>query len=275
MDFNKLSLGSAWQSVSTIWKRLGLRGALAYILCERLYTLRMLPRKEILSPDKQLCHLFVKNVPFPLLCRRGTSDRWAFGQIFVRQEYTALSVRRQPKLIIDCGANVGYTSVYFLNKYPSAHIIAIEPDIDNFELLVKNLSPYGERAQAIHAAIWPEPTDLVVCRAPEGSREEWGTWVRPSQVDEAADIRGIDIPFILTESGFGHIDVLKIDIEGAEAALFAHQSQEWIHKVNAFFIELHNPECERAFRQALSGHDFIFSQRGEITVAVKTEDRKQ
>lgn len=264
-----LSSGSGRRFVLTIWKQLGLRGALAYILCERLYLLRIFFGKWDSVSNKQMCHLFVKDVPFPLLCRSGTSDRWAFGQIFVRQEYAALPSQQKPKLIIDCGANVGYTSVYFLNKFPSSYVIAIEPDINNFELLRNNLSSYGERAQAIHAAIWPEPTDLVVCRAPEGSREEWGSWVRPSQIDESPDIRGMDISTLLAESGFDQVDILKIDIEGAETALFAHKNREWIDKVNTFFIELHNPESERAFRQALSDDDFLFSQKGEITVAVR------
>jgi len=44
-------------------------------------------------------------------------------------------------LIIDAGANVGYSSVYFLSNFPNCRVIAIEPDGDNFASLQKNLAP--------------------------------------------------------------------------------------------------------------------------------------
>jgi len=49
---------------------------------------------------------------------------------------------RQP-LIIDCGANIGCASVWFATQYPKARILAVEPDPDNFRMLVRNSKPYA------------------------------------------------------------------------------------------------------------------------------------
>jgi hypothetical protein len=62
------------------------------------------------------------------------------------------------------------------------------------------------------------------------------------------------------------IDILKIDIEGAESVLFSG-APRWVNKVRAFAIELHNNECRQAFYGALDYEEFSYSVSGEITLA--------
>lgn len=112
--------------------------------------------------------------------------------------------------------------------------------------------------------------DEKLCKAKEDSKNEWGTWVRPCQLEEAPDIMAVAIQTILTDSGFECIDILKIDIEGAEIEVFAHNFRSWIDKVDTFLIELHSNDCARIFQSALSGGIFAFSVHGEITVANRT-----
>src|SRR5687768_3676011 len=83
------------------------------------------------------------NIKAPVHLRPGTSDSGVFGQIFLKHEYD-LNLGFEPKVIIDGGANIGLSSVYFKNKYPNAKIIAIEPDEDNFEMLRKNTATYSD-----------------------------------------------------------------------------------------------------------------------------------
>lgn len=49
---------------------------------------------------------------------------------------------KSPRVIVDAGANIGLTSVFYSNKYPRAKIFAIEPEPSNFELLKKNTASY-------------------------------------------------------------------------------------------------------------------------------------
>ena len=48
-------------------------------------------------------------------------------------------IREIHQLYIDAGANIGLTSIYFANKFPNAKIVALEPEIDNYIILQKNI----------------------------------------------------------------------------------------------------------------------------------------
>jgi hypothetical protein len=93
----------------------------------------------------------------PLWARTRSSDLYAFLQIFVRREYECLNLI-DGDLILDLGANVGYSSAYFLSRYPKSPVVAVEPDPRNFAMLQRNLAPYGSRATVIQAAVWSHST---------------------------------------------------------------------------------------------------------------------
>ena len=81
-----------------------------------------------LSPPKSpFVWLLSKHARYPLRCRPGTSDVAVFGQIFRDLEYQCLDNARDVSLILDCGANVGYSAAYFLTCFPRAQVIAVEP----------------------------------------------------------------------------------------------------------------------------------------------------
>jgi hypothetical protein len=87
--------------------------------------------------------LTLKNAQFPLRCRPNTSDKDAFEQIFIEREYSCLDDLSNVDLVIDCGANVGYSAAYFLTRFPNCKVICVEPDFSNFKLLEKNLAPFA------------------------------------------------------------------------------------------------------------------------------------
>src|SRR4051794_1523575 len=64
----------------------------------------------------------------PLFVRRNTTDMWTFDQIFVDHEYRCIDHLKNIRTIVDAGANVGYSSAYFLSRFPDVRIIAVEPD---------------------------------------------------------------------------------------------------------------------------------------------------
>ena len=90
---------------------------------------------------------------FPLLARAGSTDLRVFGQIFVEREYAPLDDVRDASLIIDCGANVDYSSAYFATRFPAAALVAVEPDPGNFDLLARNLAPYGQQVTLVRSAV--------------------------------------------------------------------------------------------------------------------------
>jgi FkbM family methyltransferase len=208
--------------------------------------------------------LSVKDIKYPVYCRHGTSDKFVFDQIFIEEEYAGLGKLENVHWIIDCGANVGYSAVYLLNKYPQAKVIAIEPDPGNFELCSMNLAPYGDRAYVINSAIWSSTVDLVIHR-PLQDNGEWAIQVRPCKPGETPALNAIGIKSLFEDFNLDRVDILKVDIETAELEVFGHNYQEWLKKVKYIAIELHGKECEEVFFKALSSIKHNSWSAGELT----------
>ena len=187
----------------------------------------------------------------PLRVRLRTSDIDAWIQVFEGREYECLPTF-QPKTIIDAGANVGMATVYFANRYPEARIVAVEPETSNFCLLQKNVAPYPN-VTPIQAALWSENTLLSLIDPGLG---KWG--YRTSRIDAAMNDRtsqkvaAFTVEQIMSDYEFDSVDILKIDIEGAEKEVFENSSP-WINRVRLLIVELHEhlkPGCTRSFYNA-------------------------
>lgn len=210
--------------------------------------------------------LYSKYSLFPLLCRPHTTDMNVFVSIFKDREYRCLDDARDVGLIIDCGANVGYSSAYFLSRFPEAFVVAIEPDPENLAIMEANLAPFGSRYRAIHSAVWSHPTGLLLDETTLAKGGEWTRAVRESKNGEKPAMTAVDIGTLLAESDYDRISILKMDIEGAESVVFSSNYESWIKKVDAIVIELHNDECRSIFGKAISGINFGISQCDELTV---------
>jgi FkbM family methyltransferase len=216
-------------------------------------------------------YLISKDAKFPLICRSHTSDADVFTQIFIDREYACLDDLPSVDLIIDCGANVGYSAAYFLTRFPKCNVICVEPDLSNFKILEKNLEPYKERVKTIHSGIWSHSTGLKILETPYRDGREWAVQVRESKPGEVAELQAIDIGSILKESGFDKLSILKMDIEGAEAVVFKNNYESWLPLVDNMVIELHDDtsfgQATDIVMNAISAHKlFDVSRYGELTV---------
>jgi len=198
------------------------------------------------------------NLMHPVALRLDSTDAEVYGQVITEEEYAPI-LDAGARTIVDCGANIGLTSAWFLSRLPEAQVIAIEPFPANAELCRRNLAPYGARARVIEAAVWNRCTSLVLDYS---GGSEWGVRVRPARPGEAGEIAAIDIPHL----GLPWIDILKIDIEGSEEDLFAEAEQTWLPTVCNIAIELHGPGREQVFFDALSRYRYVLSRSGELTI---------
>src|SRR5262249_52041374 len=137
---------------------------------------------------------------YPLQCRPRTSDVDVFSQIFVGREYRCLDDIREADLIVDCGANVGFSTAYLLTQYPQADVIAIEPDPDNYAALQVNVAPYGGRCRTIRSALWSHCTGLVLSEELFCDGREWARTVRPARDAETPLMVAVDVASLLKES---------------------------------------------------------------------------
>jgi FkbM family methyltransferase len=205
---------------------------------------------------------------FPVWCRSHSSDIDVFSQIFVHREYRCLDASMDVGVVIDCGANVGYSSAYFLSKFPNCTVIAVEPDPGNFTVLERNLAPYGNRVRAVPSGVWSETIGLVMDETVFRDGREWARRVRPALADETVAMEAVDIQSLIDSSGSERISILKIDIEGAEYEVFSSPRwRDWIDLVDTVVIEVHSEDAYRATMAAFDEAQFETTWSDELIVA--------
>jgi FkbM family methyltransferase len=211
----------------------------------KLFTLLRLPggNRELVIPGHQA----------PLVIRRNTTDREVFEYIYVDQYYERWNYPEHPRTIVDAGAYTGYSSIYFSTKFADARILAIEPDAGNFRMLVRNTRSCA-RIDPTHAALWSTDASISIANPDDAA---WG--YRAVQQEAGS----VQIPTIRMDEALawadGHIDLLKLNIEGAERELFAAPDLSWLHHVDTIMIEVHDwiaPGSSMALYRALATSQF-------------------
>lgn len=205
---------SLLEGLSGYYELDGLRGVMrisAYRLFGR-------PREISVHPE---------TVKLPIHLRLRTSDISIYKDVLLGHEYDAELPFIPQCIEVDCGANIGLASIYFANKYPQAQIIALEPETSNFELLVRNVSGY-RNILPIQVALWKENGEVGLS----------GSSKFAFQVCRGQGVRAITMNTLMSEAGLDQIDVLKVDIEGAEKEVF--QSCDWMPRIRVLMIELHD-----------------------------------
>ncbi|MBR3051744.1 MAG: FkbM family methyltransferase [Selenomonadaceae bacterium] len=199
------------------------------------------------------------------------NDKPIVDSIFDLQEYLLPIENFQPKLILDCGGNIGCTAVYFANKYPAAQIYSVEPEKNNFKLLKFNTAFY-DNIHPLKSALWDKETFIRVEDKGFGIA---GFMTFETTADDPDAFKTTTVAKLLAESSFDEIDLLKIDIEGAEKEVFsAPDVDEWLPKVKVLTIELHDRMkrgCSYEFFKAVSKYKWFFAFRGENLIFIREE----
>ncbi len=201
----------------------------------------------------------------PVYLRNGTSDYDTFSSTFLFGEFNLSLPLPDKPVILDLGANIGCSSVYLAHKYPQARIIAVEPELSNFECLERNTKPYP-CIKCCRYALWTHNDGVDVVDTKSG---KWGFRTENHHSDAGTtSTPSITINKLLLKEGLDYVDLMKIDIEGAERELFSGGTG-WIRQVGAMVIELHDQSlkgCSRAFYQAITQYDFKQSFSGEKVI---------
>jgi FkbM family methyltransferase len=206
-----------------------------------------------------------QGIPYPLKLRLGTTDVSVARQVLIEKHYD-FEMDFTPRTIIDAGANIGLSAVYFANRFPGAQIVALEPEASNYELLKWNTRYYSNIAP-MFGALWNVGGEIVLedpghghhgfqTRDGDGNLGVVGTRVRAWTVLQ-----------LIEERNWSQVDLLKVDIEGAEREVFS-DSSAWIARTRAIMIELHESMrggCEKTFKESTA--DFSRrATRGESTL---------
>jgi FkbM family methyltransferase len=221
--------------------------------------LKLALRKQ--GHDEIRIHLFPINRDVNI--RFGTSDLNCLKKVFLSREYaTPFDIR--PKVIVDAGANIGMATLYFATQYPAAKIFAIEPEPSNFKILQQNCSGLAN-VILIEAALWPIEQMVSIANPQD---EKFAFTVAPSTGESPSvdKVLTVTIQDLLKKITASRIDLLKLDIEGAELELFSNYPEAWLKKVQVIAMELHDrfrAGCSNAFYSAIVKHKFRQEVNGE------------
>lgn len=202
--------------------------------------------------SKKGSHYFVKAsfLKAPFVLRDNKSDKPIFFQVFYEKQYDLYNVNFPIAFkIIDGGANIGCASVYFSIRFPNAEILAIEPEVNNFKLLEKNTHSY-ENIQCVQAGIWNKNEELSITNPEAGAAE----YMFANNSTSDYIIKGMTISSLLALKNWNDVDIVKLDIEGAEKEVFSADDISWLKKVKLLIIELHDRykgDCTKTVFKAL------------------------
>ncbi len=192
------------------------------------------------------------------------SDYTIFEQIFIEQQYH-LPLEINATTIFDLGANVGYASIYFANKFPNAKIFALEPETNNHAVAQKNTANYSNITLA-KGAVWNKSEDINLV---DNGFGEAGYMVEKGSGNNV--VRGYTIDEIMKLMNITTIDILKIDIEGAEKEIFETNFENWITNTKVIIVETHDrykKGASKAVFNTVGKYDFSLELSGENLVLI-------
>lgn len=151
----------------------------------------------------------------------------AYREIFRDGIYTFRSSTDKP-LILDCGAHIGMSVVFFKQLFPGGRIIAFEPDKESFNLLSENAKQFSG-VTLEQKAVWIHNNGVVFeQRGDMSSHIDTTTGATTGAIASARLYDYLDQP----------VDMLKMDIEGAEIDVLK-DCKDRLHNVKNMFVEFH------------------------------------
>jgi len=155
-----------------------------------------------------------------------------YDEIFEKQIYNFHASAPRP-FIIDGGANVGLSLVYFKQIYPDCRIIAFEPDVSVFHVLQKNIRAFNfSSIELVNKALWSSETVLEFMA--EGA--DAGRMVEIDREAKISKVQTVRLrKYLLTQP----VDLLKLDIEGAETEVL-EDCCDCLDNVSNVFVEYHS-----------------------------------
>lgn len=185
------------------------------------------------------------------VCRK--QDWFGIEEIFLDKEYlpviSCLGAAQSP-VIVDLGANIGGFALFIFSHYRDAHVLSVEPAPDTFEILSENRRLNAARKwDVLEVAVWSENGSVNLDRrcASTGHRVFVG--------GEGELVHARPLGEILSSIGISEIDLLKIDIEGAEQMVLP-TCEAILENTKVLVIEVHTDRINPSSVYELLGRVF-------------------
>ena len=225
----------------------------------------------------------------PFHYRPGGSDERVIAEVLKHREYDFARLRRGPELndlynrivgagktplIIDAGANIGASAIWFAYTFPAAQLVAIEPEAENFSP-ARSQHPGDASSSPCRRRSAPGPGVLFLIDHSE--EVAWGfRTAAPDGGASSGAVEAITVNDIYAERAGPCVPfIAKIDIEGGETDVFS-AATEWVAQTPVIIIELHDwlltgQASARPFLQCVSALDRDFVYVGENVFSIDNQ----
>lgn len=168
--------------------------------------------------------------------------------------------RGHPTRVWDLGANIGLTAAFYAMQLPLAKITGIELDEDNADMARRNTAVFGDRCQIITGAVWVEDGSVSYAIKPGAEQQARVTEGRSGR-------RVVSYSLNTLFAGDPSIDLVKMDIEGAEAHVL-RENTAWAAKIEHIYVECHSPYTAEEATRDLEGLGFTVGRSAHHRAAV-------
>ena len=172
------------------------------------------------------------------------SDVRALIEIFILGTYQ-WSFSDPIQTIVDAGAHIGGTALWFAARYPHARIIAVEPHPDTFTRLQENTRELTN-IEPVAAALYAKEGDVELF----GGDQSWAASLVPAKnLRTCHNVRAITLDRLVHDHNLEQIDILKLNIEGAETAVL--RSTGVLDRVRTIVFEYHDELADMPLNELL------------------------
>jgi len=186
---------------------------------------------------------------------------------FIQRFYDEIVASGHQPLIVDCGANIGASILWFHARYPRAHIVGIEPAPGNFQLLQSNCA--GLDVDLRQVGIGAE--DSTAFLNDTGSDAAYRIGI--TETDQSVEIVSVATVLDSKPASLYVPFLLKLDIEGSEKTLFAGDRSA-INRFPLIILEPHDwmfpgERCTAEFFRfhAAAGREFSMHNENVASIA--------
>ena len=210
----------------------------AVFLCGDVHSRLRLCADVILFRALRVIRLPTENSPRRIRLRNGRlityrlnrGDIQSIREVLMDEVYRLPFPSQQPDVLVDLGANIGLTSVFYDRTLHPRSIIAVEPDPSNAKLVRENLA--GLPAVVFQAAV-----------GPHDGTARFSTNRESNLGSLSSNSSGIEVPVMSMDSVLKSVPeganiLVKLDIEGGEEELL-QANTEWLSRVDGLIVEFH------------------------------------
>lgn len=203
----------------------------------------------------QLCKL---KYPYTLQLRGGVQielqdwqDLTTAWVVFYGKEYT---IHPTDTRIIDCGANIGAFSLLCSTNLGEVRVVGVEPFPSTFKRLVDSIenNGLGSKITPLNAAVVGTPGTVFM-----DDSEDVASHSRKVGGGQGVEVQGLTLQMIIERAEFSEVDLLKVDIEGAEYGLFAETPDTVLRRCKRIGLEYHGNGDTAALFNKLKEAGFV------------------